>query len=169
MFHCRKQQVSRCYQTQKRSLELDNEDHFILSLLFSTVTQNPEGDPETEQKQTIPSNPLSDSDFPVLGAEMKQTKDQRSKLRNETQRESRASVFREGYHAQLREVHRANMRAAEALEEDEEDFTGRRRNRALDLDMVNSLVKDVIGEIAAEGDLVTKDRVRRNEQKYSPP
>ncbi|XP_029933405.1 protein NO VEIN isoform X2 [Myripristis murdjan] len=125
----------------------------------AAVTQNPEGDPETDQKQTIPSNPLSDSDFPALGAEMKQTKDQRSKQRNETQRESSASVFREAYHAQLREVHRANVRAAEALEEDEEDLTGRRRNRALDLDMVNSLVEDVIREIAAEGELVTKERV----------
>ncbi|KAM6897522.1 uncharacterized protein FYW49_018807 [Xenentodon cancila] len=102
---------------------------------------------------------LNGSDFPVLGAEASLTKHQRSKVRDANQREAGAPVFREAYHAQLREVHGGNMRAIEAMEEDDEDVTGRRRNRAIDPDMVNNLMQRAIQEIAADGELVTKEKV----------
>ncbi|XP_071400261.1 uncharacterized protein [Centroberyx affinis] len=125
----------------------------------AAATQNPKREPESEQKQARPSSSLSDSDFPALGAKVKPSKDKKSKLRDETQREGNAPVFREAYRAQQREVHGANVRAAEALQEDEENLPGRRWNRSLDPETVNGLVEEVIREIAAEGELVTKDRV----------
>uniref|UniRef100_A0A3Q3K307 HTH OST-type domain-containing protein n=1 Tax=Monopterus albus TaxID=43700 RepID=A0A3Q3K307_MONAL len=69
----------------------------------------------------------------------------------------RAPVFRDCYHAQLREVHGANMRAVEAMEEDQAELTRKRTNRTLDVDSVNSLMEEVRREIAAEGNLVTKE------------
>lgn len=130
----------------------------------STAAQNITGESEKEQQQqqATLSNFLSDSDFPVLGADVSLNKEKKSNIRDPTQRERSAPLFREAYHAQLREVHGANMRAIEATEEDEEALTGRRRNRVLDQDMVNSLTDDVIRDIAAEGELVTKEKVRRN-------
>lgn len=104
---------------------------------------------------------LSDSDFPVLESGASLTKEHRSKLKDAASNAGGAPAFREAYHAQLREVHGANMRAVEAMEEDEEALTVRRRKRAFDSDMVNSLMQDVRREIAAEGQLVTKEMVRR--------
>lgn len=75
-----------------------------------------------------------------------------------------ASVFRDGFHAQLRETHGANMRAVEAAEEDEKDHRWRRRN--LDPDMVNNLMEDVIRQIADEGELVTEKKVRRKKNLF---
>ena len=80
-------------------------------------------------------------------------------------RRNSSPVFTEAYHAQLRHVHQANQRAAEALEEDSEDGRGgggggRRRNRPLDPETVNSLVEGVIRELADDGELVTQDKVR---------
>lgn len=95
----------------------------------------------------------------MLGADVSMTKEQRRKVRGATQKEGGAPMFRESYHAQLREVHGANMRAMEALDEDEEDLTGRKRRRVLDQDAVNSLMEDVRRDIAAEGELVTKEKV----------
>ncbi len=109
---------------------------------------------------------FSDSDFPVLGTDASLTKEQKSKMRDATQGEGRLPVFRDAYHAQLREVHRTNMQAVQAMEEDEEELTGRRRKRVLDQDSVNSLMEDVIREIAAKGDLVTKDKVRRKWKRF---
>lgn len=128
----------------------------------STTAQDLKKEPEKEQlqKATVP-NFLSGSDFPALEAGVNLTKEQKSKFRGATLRAGGAPGFRDAYHAQLREVHGANMRAVEAVEEDEEDLTGRTRRRTLDPDMVNSLMEDVIREIAAEGELVTKDKVRR--------
>lgn len=126
-------------------------------LYLSTAAQNVMGEHEKEQQQQATvSNFLSGSDFPVLWADVNLTKEQKGKIRDPTQREGSAPVFREAYHAQLREVHGANMRAVEATEE----LTGRRRNRVLDEDMVNNLMDDVIRDIAAEGELVTKEKVR---------
>lgn len=62
----------------------------------------------------------------------------------------------EAYYAQLREVHGCNMRALEAIEA----FPWRRTNRAADPDTINSLAESVMRDIAADGDLVTKQRVR---------
>uniref|UniRef100_A0A8C7R4M3 Wu:fj29h11 n=1 Tax=Oncorhynchus mykiss TaxID=8022 RepID=A0A8C7R4M3_ONCMY len=77
------------------------------------------------------------------------------------QREGNSPVFREAYNAQLREVHGANVRAVEAQaeEEEEEDGMRRKRKKALDPEAVNSLVEDVIRDIAAEGELVTREKV----------
>ncbi|KAM8729268.1 uncharacterized protein AB9X84_026582 isoform 1-T2 [Acanthopagrus schlegelii] len=117
-------------------------------------------EPEKEQQQkATASSFLSSSDFPVLGADVSMTKEQKRKVRGATQKEGGAPMFRESYHAQLREVHGANMRAIEALEEDEEDLTGRKRKRVLNQDTVNSLMEDVRRDIAAEGELVTKEKV----------
>ncbi|XP_029978405.1 protein NO VEIN isoform X2 [Sphaeramia orbicularis] len=120
-----------------------------------TVSQNITREPEREAvQQAAASNILSDSDFPALGADM----NQKSKIKAETPRESSAAIFRDAYHAQLREVHGSNVRALEALEEDTEDLTGRRR-KILDHNTVNSLMEDVIRDIASEGELVTKEKV----------
>lgn len=119
-------------------------------------------EPEKEQQQqaTLPNLFLS-TDFPALEAGV--TKEQKSKFRGASPRVGGAPVFREAYHAQQREVHGANMRAVEAMAEDEDDLTGRRRRRAVDPDMVNSLMEDMIRQIATEGELVTKDKVRRKQ------
>lgn len=133
-----------------------------------TAAQGLTKEPEKEQQQqpAVVSNLLCDSDFPALGSDVNLTKEQKSKARDVTPRESSVPVFREAYHAQLREVHGANMRAVEAMEEDEDELTGRRRNRAVNQDTINSLMEDVIREIAAEGELVTKEKVRRNRTQF---
>ncbi|XP_023257114.1 uncharacterized protein LOC111651359 [Seriola lalandi dorsalis] len=113
-------------------------------------------EPEKQQQQPpdVTSDFLSASEFPELGAEMK-----KSKVKDAAPRGGSAPVFKEAYHAQLREVHGDNMRALQAMEEEEEEVTGWRRNRPVDQDMVNSLMEDVIREIAAQGELVTKEKV----------
>uniref|UniRef100_A0A673AIR0 Wu:fj29h11 n=1 Tax=Sphaeramia orbicularis TaxID=375764 RepID=A0A673AIR0_9TELE len=121
------------------------------ALLSQNITREPERE---AVQQAAASNILSDSDFPALGADM----NQKSKIKAETPRESSAAIFRDAYHAQLREVHGSNVRALEALEEDTEDLTGRRR-KILDHNTVNSLMEDVIRDIASEGELVTKEKV----------
>ena len=71
------------------------------------------------------------------------------------------------HHAQLREVHGANMRAADVLLAEEEDAKSRRQKRVLDPDMVNSLMQDVIRDIATEGELVTKEKVKEESPQSS--
>ncbi|KAI3365403.1 hypothetical protein L3Q82_010485 [Scortum barcoo] len=122
----------------------------------TAATQDLMRKPEKQQQQQAAVSNLSSLDFPALGADVSLTKEKKSKIRDTTQRESCAPVFREAYYAQLREVHGDNMRAIEAME-DEEELQGRRRNR-VDQDMVNSLMEDVIRQIAAEGELVTKEK-----------
>ncbi|XP_032358201.1 protein NO VEIN isoform X1 [Etheostoma spectabile] len=133
-------------------------DPSTVGLQTTTVAQGLTQEPE-EEKQATASNFLSDSDFPVLGADVGSTKEKKSKMREATQKKGSATVFREAYHAQLREVHGDNMRAAEAMVQDEDELAGRRRNRVLDQDSVNSLMEDVIRDIAAGGELVTKEKV----------
>lgn len=87
------------------------------------------------------------------------TKEQISKLRGADLKESSASVFREAYYDQMREAHQDNMRAVEAMEESKGDPAERRQRKGLNPDTVNSLIEDVIREIAAEGELVTKEKV----------
>lgn len=106
--------------------------------------------PKTELQQAPVSKLLSGSDL---------TREQRSKLRGPPLKESGAPVFREAYYSQLREVHGANMRAMEAAGRNEEDPSERRRRRAVNPDSVNDLMEDVIREIAAGGELVTKEKV----------
>ncbi|XP_069563541.1 uncharacterized protein [Brachyistius frenatus] len=117
-------------------------------------------EPEKEQQGATGSNFLSGSDFPELGADKSMKRELKSKVREANQRPANAPVFSEAYHAQLREIHGGNMRAMEAMEEDEEDATRRRRrNRAMDPETVNGLTESVIREIAADGELVTKEKV----------
>ncbi|XP_047465584.1 protein NO VEIN isoform X3 [Mugil cephalus] len=123
------------------------------------ATQNLTREPEKEQEPVPGPSFLSGSNFPELGAHASLTKEQKSKLRDSNQREANAPVFREAYHAQLREIHGGNMRAVEAMERDEDELQGKRRHRAVDQDTVNSLVESVIREISADGELVTKEKV----------
>lgn len=106
------------------------------------------------QSLTVPSmaapSDLSASDFPVLGSTL--TKAEEKKLK-----EGRGPVFNESYYSQVRDVHGANVRAAEALLEDE-DNVGRRR-KAMSPKDVNCLVEDVMRALAAEGEHVTIERV----------
>ncbi|KAM3842547.1 uncharacterized protein ACN63O_022346, partial [Diretmus argenteus] len=128
-----------------------------LSHNTTATSNNPRTDGESEQNRASPSHSLSQSDFPALGAEGKLTKDHERRMRDEAQREGNVPVFREAYHSQLRQVHGDNMRAAEALNVQDQD--PRSRRKILDLDTVNSLVQDVIRDIAAGGELVTKEKV----------
>ena len=132
-----------------------------------TAAQNLPREPEREQRLAAGPSLLAESEFPALGlgANMSLTKEQKSKVRDTNQREASAPVFKKAYHAQLREVHGGNMRAVEAMEEDDEEETGRRRNRSMDKDMVNSLMQSVIREIAEEGELVTKEKVRKSKMR----
>ncbi|KAM3591779.1 uncharacterized protein V6R79_007248 [Siganus canaliculatus] len=137
----------------------DASAHPHTAVLDSTkAAQNVKKEPEAQQQPVPASNFLSSADFPALGT-VNSTKEQKSKGRGASQSEGVAPAFREAYHAQLREIHGANMRAVEALEEDDENATGRKRKRILDVDTVNSLMEDVIRELAADGELVTRDRV----------
>ncbi|XP_076856187.1 uncharacterized protein LOC143510575 isoform X2 [Brachyhypopomus gauderio] len=104
----------------------------------------------------LPVVPLLE-DFPPLCTKLSKP----DKKFKETQ-DTGSLVFREAHHAQLREVHRANVRAGEALEEevDEgEQSISRRRRKVANPDDVNSLVEDAIRSIAAEGELVTHEKV----------
>lgn len=92
---------------------------------------------------TTPNN-LSTLEFPALGSKAE-----------EKSKEGKGPVFYESFYSQLREVHGANMRAAEALQE---DSVGRLR-RDMSADDVNSLADDVMRALAAEGEHVTIDRV----------
>lgn len=69
-------------------------------------------------------------------------------------------VFRDAHHAQLREVHGANVRAAEALEAaNEKKETVDRCKKRPSLDDVNSLAEDTIRDIATDGEHVTVEKV----------
>ncbi|XP_054860684.1 uncharacterized protein wu:fj29h11 isoform X4 [Amphiprion ocellaris] len=128
-----------------------------VALQTSTATQNLAKEPKNNQQPVAGPSFLSGMDFPKLRADRNLTKEQKGKVRDVNPREGSAPIFRESYHAQLREVLGGNMRAVEAMEEDEE-LIGRRGNRAMDPDTVNSLMASVIRELAAEGELVTKEK-----------
>ncbi|KAL0984014.1 hypothetical protein UPYG_G00135910 [Umbra pygmaea] len=106
---------------------------------------------------------LSDSDFPALTAKQNPNKGQESRVLNVETKERNNHVFKEAYRAQLREVHGANVRAVEAQAKEEDDDDGtmmrRKKKKALDPDVVNNLVEDVIRDIASEGELVTREKV----------
>uniref|UniRef100_A0A1A8UKW3 HTH OST-type domain-containing protein n=1 Tax=Nothobranchius furzeri TaxID=105023 RepID=A0A1A8UKW3_NOTFU len=102
-------------------------------------------------------NLLAENEFPVLGAAANPTHEKKT-VKRATQREGGALVFREAYNAQLREVHGGNMRALEALE-DEDDQELRRRSHCVDPDWINTMALNAIRDIAADGELVTKEKV----------
>uniref|UniRef100_A0A3Q2QWH8 Wu:fj29h11 n=1 Tax=Fundulus heteroclitus TaxID=8078 RepID=A0A3Q2QWH8_FUNHE len=120
---------------------------------FYSATQN--------RKEGAAEEPslLLEQDFPVLGASAPAAKEKKSKAKDDSQREAGAAVFRERHYAQQREVHGGNMRALEAMEEDNEDPRSRRRNRSVDPEWINSVTESAIREIASEGELVTKEKV----------
>uniref|UniRef100_A0A3B1JM69 Wu:fj29h11 n=1 Tax=Astyanax mexicanus TaxID=7994 RepID=A0A3B1JM69_ASTMX len=102
----------------------------------------------------LPSTQLED--FPALGTRLSRSEQRRLK----GNQEGNSLVFREAHHAQLREVHGSNVRAVEALEEEEEDGSlGRRKRTYMNPDNVNSLAEDAIRAIAVEGEHVTVDKV----------
>ncbi|XP_072524200.1 uncharacterized protein [Salminus brasiliensis] len=94
--------------------------------------------------------------FPALGIRL--SRSEQRKLKGN--QEGSALVFHEDHHAQLREVHGANVRAVEALEEEEEEGSvGRRKRKFMNPDDVNSLAEDAIRAIAVEGEHVTFEKV----------
>ncbi|XP_056626776.1 uncharacterized protein wu:fj29h11 isoform X3 [Triplophysa dalaica] len=90
------------------------------------------------------SNNLSTLEFPAL----------RSKA-EEKLKECKGPVFYESFYSQLREVHSANVRAADALQE----YSSGRRRQDMSADDVNSLAENVIRALAADGEHVSIDRV----------
>lgn len=158
--HCRQLQVAKYGSIQINTACYRILPVFLKQIVVSTATQNLTKGPNKEPKhqQAIAANFLSGDDFPLLGAEVNVTKDQMRKMKAAAQSEGKSPVFKDSYHAQLREFHGDNMRAVESVEQDEE-LKGR-RVRVLDNETVNSLMGDVIRELAAEGELVTKEKVR---------
>ncbi|XP_029102419.1 uncharacterized protein LOC108939853 isoform X1 [Scleropages formosus] len=74
---------------------------------------------------------------------------------NKKQKEERSCVvFKDAYHAQLREVHSANVRAVEARED-----RVRRKRGLPDVMEVNSRAEEFIRHIAAQGEHVTREKV----------
>ncbi|XP_034049192.1 uncharacterized protein LOC117530424 [Thalassophryne amazonica] len=120
----------------------------------SDQTPDVQKTPEREQREQAGSI-ISELDFPALGSNIKSTREQTHKAPH---KDGSLPVFRDAYHAQLRERHGDNVRAQEAAERDEKEL-GQRRHRNLNPDVVNSLAEDVIREIAAAGDNVTKEKV----------
>ncbi|KAL1263883.1 hypothetical protein QQF64_004238, partial [Cirrhinus molitorella] len=118
------------------------------------VVRSKSGSPLNFQSLSVPlmATPinLSASDFPDLGLTL-------SKAEEKKLKEGRGPVFNESYYSQVREVHGANMRAAEALLEDV-NHIGRRR-KAMSSQDVNCLVEDVMRALSAEGEHVTIERV----------
>lgn len=91
------------------------------------------------------------------------TKGSKNKYRDAFLKEGSSPVFRDGYHTQLRETHGANMRAVEVRM-----ATGGGGRRNLDPDTVNNLMENLIRQIAEEGELVTKEKVRRKKNCFNP-
>ncbi|XP_047232938.1 protein NO VEIN isoform X2 [Girardinichthys multiradiatus] len=123
------------------------------------ATQNHTKGAEEETRPADGPTLLTADDFPVLGASKAVPTEKKSKVKEANEKEASAFVFRERHYAQQREVHRSNMRAVEAMEEEDEDPKLRRRNRAMDPEWINSVTESVIREIASDGELVTKEKV----------
>lgn len=92
---------------------------------------------------------LSLSDFPVLGSKPPKTQGAPKKADSTV-------VFRDAFHSRLREEHSAHVRA---VEEVEELCKERKRGRLPSVEEVNSRAEELIRAIAAEGELVTVDKV----------
>ncbi|XP_058262273.1 uncharacterized protein wu:fj29h11 isoform X2 [Hemibagrus wyckioides] len=96
------------------------------------------------------------TDFPPLGTRPSRAEERRAR----DGREGGSLVFRDVHHAQLREVHGANVRAVEAMEapNEKKETVDRRRTR-LSHDEVNSLAEDARRDIASDGEHVTVEKV----------
>lgn len=88
-------------------------------------------------------------DFPPLSTRPSRAEQRRMR----DGREESSLVFRDAHHAQLREVHGANIRALEALE------TVDRCKTRPSQEEVNSLAEDTIRDLATEGEHVTVEKV----------
>lgn len=121
--------------------------------------------PWREPKQNPPpsisqSSGLSDEDFPSLatGVTAESREPRRltpTRQRAEREEERRITpLFMDSYHAQQRRVNAANMQAVDVLEEESQT-----RYRTLDAEKLNSLAEDVIRGLAADGELVTHEKV----------
>lgn len=123
--------------------------------LNEEVARSKSGSPLWQHAATPPltnSSLTSLMDFPPLGARPSRAEER--KMRDG--QEGSSLVFQDAHHAQLREVHRANVRAVEALEANE---TVDRRKKRPSQDEVNNLVEDAIRDIATEGEHVTVEKV----------
>lgn len=92
-------------------------------------------------------------DFPPLGTRHSRAEERRTR----DGQEGSNLVFRDAHHALLREVHGANVRAVEAMEETSEAVD--RRKKRLSQDDINSLAEDTIRDMASEGEHVTVEKV----------
>lgn len=108
-----------------------------------------------------PPSRICDFEFPTLQNAEKLSRSSKNQCTGASLKDGSAAVFRQGYIAQLRETHGANMRAVEATEVNEGHR--RRKGRILDPNFVNDLMEDVMRQIAEEGELVTKEKVRRKQ------
>uniref|UniRef100_A0A3B3RWP0 Wu:fj29h11 n=1 Tax=Paramormyrops kingsleyae TaxID=1676925 RepID=A0A3B3RWP0_9TELE len=99
---------------------------------------------------------LSHSDFPVLGSNPPKTQGAPRKADSTV-------VFRDAFHSRLREEHSAHVRATEEVEELCKE---RKRGRVPNVEEVNSRAEELIRAIAAEGELVTVDKVVSRLCKY---
>ncbi|KAI2658823.1 Protein NO VEIN [Labeo rohita] len=150
-----KQAGAKCLETPQKTGEEAKKVQPLPYVVNDQVVRSKAGSPLlqfqslTAPIMATPSN-LSASDFPVLGTTLPKAEEKKLK-------EGRGPVFNESYYSQVREVHGADMRAAEALLEDENNI-GRRR-KAMNAQDVNCLVEDVMRALAAEGEHVTIERV----------
>lgn len=117
------------------------------------------GSPVWQLSATSPaadSNLSSLMDFPPLSTRPSRAEERRIR----DGQEGSSLVFREAHHAQLREVHGANVRATEALvvASEKKESVDRYKKRP-SLDDLNSLVEDAIRDISTEGEHVTVERV----------
>ena len=130
-----------------------------------SMSQARDEPPLVQPKEASPPDGLASSDFPPLGAATPSKAEERRRQRTTStpDRERESSVtFHDAYHAQLRERHGANVRAAEALEAFEGGGGSRERRsrKIVSPSDVDSLAEDVIRSLAARGELVTVERVR---------
>ncbi|XP_053540833.1 uncharacterized protein wu:fj29h11 isoform X2 [Ictalurus punctatus] len=95
-------------------------------------------------------------DFPPLGTRPSRAEERKVRVGQE----GSSLVFRNAHYAQLREVHGANIRAAEALEvaNEKKETVNRRKNKPSP-DDVNILAEDTIRDIASDGEHVTIEKV----------
>ncbi|XP_046709697.1 protein NO VEIN-like isoform X1 [Silurus meridionalis] len=140
--------------TPSESPQRSSADHHLTKKVVSSKS----GSPMWQRNATPPpadSSVTSLLDFPPLNP-----RQSRAAEKNRDGQEGGSLVFRQAHHAQLRQVHGANVRAIEALEvaNEQKDTVGRRKKTA-SRDDVNSLAEDAIRDIAAEGEHVTVEKV----------
>ncbi|XP_056326181.1 uncharacterized protein wu:fj29h11 isoform X1 [Danio aesculapii] len=141
--------------TKKAPEKMSEDEKKPLSIVNDQVVRSKAGSPllqfsgGTAPVMATPGN-LSATDFPVFGSKL--SKADKLKLK-----EGRGPVFSESYYSQVREVHGANVRAMEALLDNEENAGKRRKN--VNANDVNCLIEDVLRALSAEGEHVTIERV----------